>query len=92
MWGSYPAAAALNSVAFVSRISIETGTIASYKLAKRVEPVFNCRKVTKRDMKLNDALPEMYVDPEGSEVKADGVRAEIEPATALPLGKEYNFF
>ncbi|KAG1750080.1 urease [Suillus lakei] len=92
MWGSFPPAAALNSVAFVSRVSIETGTIASYGLSKRAEAVINCRNVTKRDMKWNDALPKMSVDPENYEVRADGVLADIEPASKLPLGKEYNFF
>ncbi|KAG1841126.1 urease [Suillus subalutaceus] len=85
MWGSFPPAAALNSVAF-------TGTIASYGLAKKAEAVINCRNVTKRDMKWNDALPKMSVDPENYEVRADGVLADIEPASRLPLGKEYNFF
>jgi urease len=92
MWGSFPAAAALNSVVFVSGVSIETGAIASYGLSKRAEPVFNCRNVTKKDMKWNDALPKMSVDPESYEVRADDVLADIEPANTLPLGKEYNFF
>ncbi|KAG1905229.1 urease [Suillus fuscotomentosus] len=92
MWGSFSSAAALNSVAFVSRISIATGTIASYGLSKQPEAVINCRNVTKRDMKWNDAMPKMSVDPESYEVRADGVLADIEPASSLPLGKEYNFF
>lgn len=92
MWGSFPAAAALNSVAFVSRVSIETGTIASYGLSKRVEPVINCRNVTKKHMKLNCALPKISVDPETYEVTADNESTSIKPACTLPLGKEYNFF
>ncbi|KAG2140155.1 urease [Suillus clintonianus] len=92
MWGSFPSAAALNSVAFVSRVSIETGTIASYGLSKRTEAVVNCRNVTKKDMKWNDTLPNISVDAENYEVKVDGMLADIEPATKLPLGKEYNFF
>lgn len=40
------------------------GTIARFGLAKRVESVRNCRNITKRDMKLNDALPKITVDPE----------------------------
>ena len=92
MWGSFPAAAALNSIAFVSRASIDCGTIASYRLAKRVEPVVGCRRLTKRDMKWNDALPKMVVDSERYEVHADGVLADIEPARIVPLGREYNFF
>ena len=52
------------SVTFVSNASIETGTIASYGLRKRVEPVKNCRKIGKRDMKYNGTMPKMHVDPE----------------------------
>ncbi|EIN04054.1 urease [Punctularia strigosozonata HHB-11173 SS5] len=92
MWGSYPASAALNSISFVSEISISSGTVASYKLSKRFEPVTGCRAVTKKDMKWNDATPEMKVDPENYEVHADGVLADIEPAERLPLGKAYNLF
>ncbi|OBZ72360.1 Urease [Grifola frondosa] len=92
MWGSYPASAALNSISFVSEISITSGVIASYGLAKRYEAVRNCRKVTKKDMKWNDATPKMRVDPEKYEVHADGVLADIEPAERLPLSRKYNLF
>lgn len=92
MWGTFPAAAALNSIAFVSKVSIDNGTIAGYHLAKRVEPVVGCRGLKKQDMKLNDTLPTMTVDPEIYEVRADGVLMEIEPAKSVPLGREYNFF
>ncbi|KAJ8508727.1 hypothetical protein ONZ45_g9016 [Pleurotus djamor] len=92
MWGSYPASAALNSVAFVSQISITSGTVASYGLSKRFEAVKNCRKITKKDMKWNDATPQMKVDPETYEVRADEELADVEPATKLPLTKVYNLF
>ncbi|KAJ2934708.1 hypothetical protein H1R20_g2418, partial [Candolleomyces eurysporus] len=92
MWGSKPGSASLNSVAFVSQISISSGTIASYGLKKRVEAVRGCRKVTKKDMKWNDATPKMSVDPESYEVRADGELLDIEPAERLPLGKVYNLF
>lgn len=35
------------------------GTIKSYGLGKRAEAVKNCRKITKKDMKHNDATPKM---------------------------------
>ncbi|KAF9500001.1 urease [Pleurotus eryngii] len=92
MWGSYPASAALNSVAFVSQISITSGTVTSYGLSKRFEAVRNCRAISKKDMKLNDATPQMKVDPESYEVRADGVLADVAPATKLPLTKVYNLF
>jgi urease len=92
MWGSHAASAALNSVSFVSEVSITSGTIASYGLSKRAEPVKNCRKVTKKDMKWNDATPKMTVDPESYEVHADGVLMDVGPADKLPLGRTYNLF
>ena len=92
MWGANPGSAAINSVAFVSSISITSGTIASYGLKKRVEAVKGCRSVTKKDMKWNDLMPKMSVDAESYEVKADGERMDIEPADRLPLGRVYNLF
>ncbi|KAF8229455.1 urease [Tricholoma matsutake] len=92
MWGSKAKSAALNSVAFVSQISITSGTIASYNLSKRAEPVRNCRNVTKKDLKLNGATPEMTVDPETFGVYADGVLQDVQPSTKVPLARGYNLF
>jgi urease len=52
------------SVTFVSKASIDSGVVKSYNLRKRVEAVKNCRNITKKDMKYNDAMPKMKVDPE----------------------------
>ncbi|KAL8652290.1 MAG: hypothetical protein Q9210_002765 [Variospora velana] len=52
------------SIAFVSQASIESGTISSYGLHKRIEAVRNCRAIGKRDMKYNDYMPKTTVDPE----------------------------
>ncbi|KAF5358762.1 hypothetical protein D9758_008552 [Tetrapyrgos nigripes] len=92
MWGANPASAALNSVSFVSEVSISSGMIASYKLSKRFEAVKNCRNIGKKDMKWNDVTPKMSVDPESYEVRADGELADVGPATKLPLGRVYNLF
>jgi len=92
MWGAEPGSAALNSVFFVSNISITSGTMASYGLRKRAVGVKGCRTVSKKDMKWNDKTPKMEVDPEKYEVRADGVLADIEPAKVLPLSKNYNLF
>ncbi|KAI0037248.1 urease [Vararia minispora EC-137] len=92
MWGSYPASAALNSVAFVSQISLDTGTYDSYGLAKRGVAVRGCRSITKKDMKWNDRTPKVTVDPEKYEVRVDGVLADVEPARRLPLARAYNLF
>lgn len=49
---------------FVSQASISQGVVQSYNLRKRIEPVRNCRNVGKKDMKFNDVMPKMKVDPE----------------------------
>jgi urease len=92
MWGAHPSSASRNSVSFVSKASLDSGTIASYRLTKRVEAVRGCRRVRKRDMKWNDATPRVTVDPESYEVRADGELADIAPATSLPLARLYNLF
>jgi len=73
------------SILFVSESSITSGTIASYNLKKRIEAVKNCRKIGKKDMKFNDVMPKMKVDPENYRVEADGVHATCDAATSLPL-------
>lgn len=79
-------------MSFVSQISLDTGAIAGYGLAKRAEAVRGCRRVTKRDMRWNDATPKMRVDAESYEVRADGAIATVEPAERLPLARAYNLF
>lgn len=74
---------------FVSKASIESGNIASYGLKKRVEAVKDCRTIGKRDMKYNDFMPKMHVDPESYRVDADGVHCTAEPSTTLPLTQQY---
>ncbi len=59
---------------------------------KPVVGVRHCRGLGKKDMKLNDALPRMQVDPETYEVRADGVLLTCEPAQVLPLAQKYFLF
>ncbi|TFL02575.1 urease [Pterulicium gracile] len=92
MWGAHPSSAALNSVSFVSEISLTSGTIASYGLKKRCEAVRGPRKVRKGDMKWNEKTPVMTVDPESYEVRADGVLMDVGPALGAALGRGYNLF
>ncbi|KAF8467077.1 urease [Gautieria morchelliformis] len=92
MWGAHPGSAAINSLHFVSQLSIDSGEIASYRLNKQSAAVRGCRTVRKSDMKWNSAKPKMSVDPETYEVKADGVLMDVQPAESLPLTKSYNLF
>jgi urease subunit alpha len=61
-------------------------------LSSRLVAVRGCRGLTKRDMKLNDALPVIQVDAETYEVGADGDLLTCEPASVLPLAQRYALF
>src|SRR6266566_5210593 len=78
------------SLAFVSRRALEEETVTPLSLRKRLHAVRGCRALGKRDMKLNDALPELEVDPETYQVRADGEVLRCEPATRLPLSQRYS--
>ena len=92
MFGSYGRAVGASSVAFVSKASKDSGVVKNYGLTKRIEPISRCRGVGKKDLKWNDALPKITVDPETYEVRADGELLTCEPATVLPLAQRYHLF
>ena len=78
------------SVAFISQRALAEGTVRG--LRKRLVAVRGCRTLGKRDMKLNDALPKLTVDPETYQVRADGELLTCAPATSLPLAQLYSLF
>jgi urease subunit alpha len=92
MFGARAGALARNSITFVSQAAFEAGVAGRYKLARRVVPVQNVRKVGKADMKLNDWLPKIEVDPETYQVTADGQLLTCEPAKVLPMAQRYFLF
>ena len=59
---------------------------------KKAVAVVQCRKIGKKDMIHNSATPEIQVDPETYEVRADGELLTCEPAQVLPLAQRYFLF
>ncbi|HIN94665.1 MAG TPA: urease subunit alpha, partial [Planctomycetes bacterium] len=92
MFGSYGRATGVTSLAFVSKLSLQDGVVERYDLTKTLSPVSGCRTIGKRDMKLNDALPEIQVDSETYVVTADGEELTSEAAEVLPLAQRYYLF
>jgi urease subunit alpha len=92
MFGALGSAPGPISIAFVSGRCKDEGVAAGYGLTKRIEAVRGCRALGKKDMKWNDALPAISVDPETYEVKADGKTLTCEPARVLPLAQRYFLF
>ena len=81
-----------SSITFVSKAAYEDGVHKKLGLQKLVLPVHGIRSLTKKDMKLNDATPEIKVDPETYEVRVDGEHLTCEPVDVVPMGQRYFLF
>ncbi len=92
MWGSYGRAVERSAVLFVSQAAQNDSIGHTLGLAKDTLAVENCRNIGKRDMRLNDATPQIEVDPETYIVRADGIPLICEPASELPLAQRYFLF
>jgi len=92
MFSSFGRSLETSSITFVSKNSIETGSLNNLGLAKQTMPVENTRNISKKDMIFNDFCPDISVDPETYEVKANGEILTCEPATELPLAQRYFLF
>ncbi len=92
MFGAYGGAVGMNSLLFVSATSLEHGALDELRLAKQLSAVRDCRTVTKADMVHNDWLPEIEVDPETYEVRANGEILTCEPMAVLPMAQRYSLF
>jgi len=92
MFGACGRAVGETAALFVSRAGIAEGIGERYGLDKALIAVSDTRGIGKSDMKLNDAMPEVEVDPETYEVRADGVLLTCQPAERLPLAQRYFLF
>ena len=92
MFGSFGRAPFATSLTFLSKAAVDHEVHKSLGLQKRVVAVKKCRGIGKRDMKLNDALPHMEVDPETYVVKADGQILTCDPMAVLPMAQRYFLF
>ncbi|WP_281301009.1 MULTISPECIES: urease subunit alpha [unclassified Iodidimonas] len=92
MFGAYGRAMEASSVTFVSQLALSNDIGAELGLRKPLVAVQNTRSIGKADMVLNDLAPQMEVDPETYEVRANGELLSCEPATVLPMAQRYFLF
>ena len=92
MFGAHGRAKYATCATFVSQIALDEGIKEKLGLQKMILPVHNTRNISKKDMKWNDKTPEITVDPETYEVKADGESLTSKPAERLPLTQMYSLF
>ena len=92
MWGAYGRSVERGSVSFVSEAAQSRDIKSALGLAKTTLAVRNTRAIGKADMKLNTATPQVEVNPETYEVRADGELLICEPAEVLPMAQRYFLF
>ncbi len=92
MFGAFGNAVKATCMTFVSKLSLESGELEALKLRKQLAPVSGCRNITKKDMVMNDATPDIEVDPETYEVRVDGEHITCQPMEKLSLAQRYFLF
>jgi urease subunit alpha len=91
MFGSF-GKALRTSLTFVSQASLKNSALLQLGLQKPLEAVKDTRSIGKKDMVHNSWLPEIRVDAETYEVRADGELLVCEPAKVLPMAQRYFLF
>jgi urease subunit alpha len=92
MFGAFGAAMDNTCITFVSKAAVSAGVPQQLGLRRRVEAVRNTRTIGKKDMVHNAGTPNIEVDAQTYEVRADGVLLTCEPATELPMAQRYFLF
>ena len=92
MFGGMGKALPRTRMTFISQASADNKVPEKLNLQSLIGIVKNCRGLTKKDMKLNDYLPVIEVDPQNYQVHADGRLLTCEPADKLPLTQRYYLF
>jgi urease subunit alpha len=92
MFGAFGRALQATSATFVSQAALADDIGAKLGLGKTLLAVKNTRNIGKADMILNAAIPQITVNPETYEVRADGELLTCEPASELPLAQRYFLF
>jgi urease subunit alpha len=92
MFGAMGRAVEHSAVIFVSEAAQAADVASKYGLSKSTLAVNHTRNIGKSNMVLNTAKPEIDVNPETYEVRANGELLTCEPATELPMAQRYFMF
>ena len=91
-FASFGKACFRTSMTFVSQAAQRLGVPEKLGLEKKIGLIQSTRKLSKKDMVLNDALPKIEIDPETYTVVADGEKLTCPPAKQLPMSQRYFLF
>ncbi|QQE88075.1 urease subunit alpha [Azotobacter chroococcum] len=92
MFASFAGSRHATSITFISQAALAAGVPEQLGLQKRIGVVKGCRNVQKKDLIHNSATPQIEVDPQTYQVRADGQLLWCEPAEVLPLAQRYFLF
>ena len=92
MFGAYGLARANTCISFVSKAAYYDGIKERLGLKRQVLPVSHCRDIGKCDMKNNDVIADIDVNPENYEVRVDGELITCKAADELALTQKYFLF
>ena len=92
MFGGFGKSLAASRLSFVSQLACERDVADALGLQSSVLAVKGIREIGKKHMILNDMTPDMEVDPETYEVRANGELLTCEPADELPMAQRYFLF
>jgi len=93
MFGAFGKALTASSVVFVSKAAAASDLRARLGIAKALVAVENTRGgISKASMVHNSATPDIRVDAETYEVRADGELLTCAPADVLPMAQRYFLF
>ena len=92
MFGALGRARYSTSLNFISQAALEAAVTSELGLLKKAVAVKNTRSVTKKEMIHNSLTPEIEVDAQNYEVRADGELLVCQPAVELPMAQRYFLF
>lgn len=92
MFAAFGGARGPSALTFLSGAAIKADVAGQLNLQHAAAEVKHCRDIGKADMIHNDWQPDISVDPQTYQVRADGDLLECEPATCLPLSQLYQLF
>jgi len=92
MFGSFGKALSATSMTFISAAAQSAGIVEQLQLQKKIGVVKNCRNIKKQDLIHNHYTPQIEVDSQTYEVRADGILLTCEPAKILPMAQRYFLF
>lgn len=92
MFGAIGQAKCSTCITFASQAALLLGVKERLGLKRQVAAVKNCRNIGKKDMKNNDTIADIEVNPETYEVRVNGQKITCEAAKTLPLTQLYYLF